>query len=157
MDLFEAMKLELKVTNEIVNSTRELIANYTSYLNPAQVRTFILKRCSKDDITQDIARLFLHSETAASQENHNFGSAPIGTRCAHPMGCNAVKLTEEEEGVLIRLKLSKLLHLFSFQEEHLLPASCGGEKGEENMEWWCQLHNRQKSDELAWYISMRCA
>ena len=155
MDLFEAMEKELATTNEIVLSTKQLLTNYRSYLNPDQVRHLILEGCSGDEITQEIVRRFLHSETAAAPENHNFGRAPIGTRCSHPMGCDAEKLTEEEEGVLIRLKLKKLLDLFSFQEEHLLPASCGGEGDVENIMWWCTLHNRQKSDELAWYISTR--
>ena len=154
VDLLEATALELQVVNEIITATNELIeeqVNNYRVLNTAQVRKEIRVRCSPEHLV--IIDLLLHKSHDDTRHEHAFGGAKEGERCSHPMGCESIKLKEEHERILLRFKLNKLLDMFTFQKEHLLPESCGGTTAPENMKWWCALHNRQKSDSLAWFLS----
>ena len=151
MNLLEAMELELKAVNEIIVATRNLIAKKPGVLNHEQVRKKIRDECSED--LHYIVDLLLVSAHNRTRYAHAFGMADEGTSCSHPMGCKSTKLNEEEESILLKFKLQKLLDLFTFQKEHLLPESCGGTRNADNMKWWCALHNRQKQDALAWWLA----
>lgn len=154
MDFLEAMALELEVVNEIVVATMNLIEEkQDELLNTEQVRIEIKKGCSPEH--HEVIDLLLHASHDSTKHTHSFGRAEQGTGCSHPMGCKSVKLSGKEESVLLKFKLQKLLEIFSFEEEHLLPAICGGLKESGNIMWWCALHNRQKSDSLAWYLASR--
>ena len=155
MDYLGAVKLELTIQNSIIDAVSQLLEELSQkyiYLNPNEVKQYIREN-SPEEFSPYIDQILYSTLDATPKPN--FGGAPEETACQHPLGCNSRKLTPDFESFLLRFKIQRLLDLFTLEEDHLLPRSCGGDDDSENIMWWCKVHNRHKSDELAWYLSAR--
>ena len=155
---------ETRLSNFLIESTRELIVHYSRSKFPAAEHRVVrdlkkgtnrkISECA--DFTPDEKNLGMKvinrwlsalkgGDSGDKRPKIRFGKFDEGTPCAWPGGCIAQSPSESEKEFVSRYHQILILRdLFTIQDDHLLAQRWGGKE----MIPICALHNRQKQDAM---------